>query len=181
MVKFTQQTMINARLSRNSSYDGKFYVGVKTMKIYCLPSCRAKLPLIKNIIFFNNREEAIKAGYRGCKICCSSQYPNTSPGWLKKLINYLDNNLNKKFDEKGLERIAGVDITTIRKYFKHNYELSPLAYHRKLRLEYAKQMIEFGLTQTIIYREIGYKSLYGFRKAFDKEYGMKPGEYVHER
>ena len=34
----------NIILSRDKNYNGKFYTAVKTTKIFCLPSCRAKKP-----------------------------------------------------------------------------------------------------------------------------------------
>ncbi len=60
---------IKAVLSRDKSYDDKFIFGVKSTKIICKPSCPSKLPLEKNIVFFHSIDEAIKNGYRPCKIC----------------------------------------------------------------------------------------------------------------
>lgn len=60
---------IKAVLSRDNNYDDKFIFGVKSTKIICKPSCPSKLPLEKNIVFFNYIDEAIHNGYRPCKIC----------------------------------------------------------------------------------------------------------------
>ena len=54
---------------QNRKYDGLFYVAVKTTKIFCLPSCRAKKPLEKNVIFYDTKREALTNGFRACKIC----------------------------------------------------------------------------------------------------------------
>ena len=54
---------------RDAIYDGVFYTAVKTTKIFCLPSCRAGKPLQKNVIFYDTKHEAIKNGFRACKIC----------------------------------------------------------------------------------------------------------------
>ncbi len=54
---------------KNTSYNHKFITAVKTTKIYCLPSCSAKKPNFENIIFFKHKKEAIKNGYRACKVC----------------------------------------------------------------------------------------------------------------
>jgi methylphosphotriester-DNA--protein-cysteine methyltransferase len=54
---------------RDKSYDGIFYTAVKTTGIFCLPSCRAKKPLEKNVIFFNTINEAIVNNFRACKVC----------------------------------------------------------------------------------------------------------------
>ena len=44
-------------------------IGVKTTKIYCLPSCPAKSPLPKNIVYFKNPQQAERNGFRPCKRC----------------------------------------------------------------------------------------------------------------
>ena len=65
----TKQEKIAAILTRNKDYDDKFIFGVKTTKIICRPGCPSRLPLEKNIVFFDTLEEAIQNGYRPCKRC----------------------------------------------------------------------------------------------------------------
>jgi methylated-DNA-[protein]-cysteine S-methyltransferase len=55
--------------SKDTKYDGVFFVAVKTTGIYCLPSCRAKKPNRESVLFYDTEEEAIINGYRACKIC----------------------------------------------------------------------------------------------------------------
>lgn len=55
--------------SRDKKYDYKFITAVKTTAIFCLPSCSAKKPNKENVFFYNTKEEAIKNGFRACKIC----------------------------------------------------------------------------------------------------------------
>jgi DNA-3-methyladenine glycosylase II len=44
-------------------------IGVKTTKIYCLPSCPAKAPLPQNITYFKTAGQAERSGFRPCKRC----------------------------------------------------------------------------------------------------------------
>jgi DNA-3-methyladenine glycosylase II len=44
-------------------------VGVKTTKIYCLPTCPAREPLPQNIIYFKTAAQAEDQGFRPCKRC----------------------------------------------------------------------------------------------------------------
>lgn len=60
---------INAVKNRYKKYDGKFFVAVKSTKIVCLPSCYSRIPLEKNMVFFDTLEEALENGYRPCKLC----------------------------------------------------------------------------------------------------------------
>ena len=64
-----EKEKIKAILDRNSRYDGVFWYGVKSTGIVCKPSCSAKVPLLKNIKLFDRLEDALKSGYRPCKIC----------------------------------------------------------------------------------------------------------------
>lgn len=64
-----EKEKIQAILNRDSRYDGKFQYGVKSTGIVYKPSCSAKIPLLKNIELSNWLEDALKSGYRPCKIC----------------------------------------------------------------------------------------------------------------
>ena len=59
--------------NKDTRYDGQFFTAVKTTGVYCLPSCGAKKPNRENVVFCNTKEEAIRNGYRACKICSNSR------------------------------------------------------------------------------------------------------------
>src|SRR2546428_3586399 len=61
--------MQRAYLRKDSSYDGVFFLGVRTTGIFCRPSCPARKPLPKNVDYFSTVHEAVFAGYRPCKRC----------------------------------------------------------------------------------------------------------------
>ncbi len=65
----SEQEKYNFIGSKNAQYDGMFYTAVKTTGIFCLPSCRARKPLQKNIVFYDTKNEAIENGFRACKVC----------------------------------------------------------------------------------------------------------------
>jgi AraC family transcriptional regulator of adaptative response / methylphosphotriester-DNA alkyltransferase methyltransferase len=180
MNKLSHEEMVDARMRRDAFYDGHFYVGVQTMKIFCLPSCKARLSLVKNMVFFLTREEAINAGYRSCKRCKPDLFPNIIPDWLGKVILHFKNNISKKTDEKALVRITGVEISTIRRHFKNHYQVTPMTFHRRLRLAYAKKLIQQGgVSINELPSQCGFKSYSGFKTAFIREYGHSPGETSH--
>ncbi|MBX2990956.1 MAG: methylphosphotriester-DNA--protein-cysteine methyltransferase family protein [Bacteroidetes bacterium] len=174
-MKFTQEEMIAAMQNDDASYDGKFFVCVKTTKIYCLPSCKAKLPMMKNVVFVETREEAIAAGFRGCKRCRSEFYPNTQPPWLDSVLATIKQNTTRKLDEQLLATTGGVDISTIRRYFKSYMNTTPMAMHRRVRLEYAHSLMRNGSDYLTAAYETGFESSSGFRDAFIKQYGHPPG------
>jgi len=159
----------------DAGYDGKFFVCVKTTRIYCLPSCKAKLPMLKNVVFVQTREEAIAAGFRGCKRCRSEFFPNTQPLWLESVIEKIKQSNSTKLDEQSLADFAGVDISTIRRYLKSYMNTTPMVMHRKLRLEHAHSLMTRGADYLTAAYETGFESSSGFRDAFIKHYGYPPG------
>src|SRR4051794_29287407 len=56
-------------LASDASCNGRFFFGVTSTGIYCLPSCRAKKPLERNVCFFPTCEAARAAGLRPCRKC----------------------------------------------------------------------------------------------------------------
>ena len=169
--------MIEAMRHNDTTFDGRFYVGVHSTGIYCLPSCRARLPLLKNVTFYPTREAAIAAGLRGCKRCRSDRFPDVLPDWLGAVLAHMKARQSERLTEADLVRVAGVDISTIRRYFKQHHGLTPLAFHRKLRLEHARSLIESGADYLSAAFECGYESASGFRDAFVREFGQPPGRF----
>ena len=168
--------MIKAMQECDASYDGDFYVGVISTGIYCLPSCKAKLPKIENVHFFPTREDAIAAGLRGCKRCRSESFPDVLPEWLPAIIDYMKKHSAEKLNESTLTGLSGTDITTIRRYFRDHLETTPMAFHRRLRLNRARDLLNKGHDFFTVALEAGYESSSGFQEAFVKEFGSTPKE-----
>src|SRR3954462_12751727 len=101
-----------AMLTRDHRFDGKFFVGVKTTGIYCRPICPAR-PKRENIVFFQNRLEAERAGYRPCLRCRPESAPE-SPAWIGKsavvqrAVKILHSKETIDFDEDTFAELFGV-------------------------------------------------------------------------
>jgi AraC family transcriptional regulator of adaptative response/methylated-DNA-[protein]-cysteine methyltransferase len=65
----TDDARWQAFIHRDKRADGVFYTGVKTTGVYCRPTCAARQPLRKNVVFFASCDEAEQAGLRPCKRC----------------------------------------------------------------------------------------------------------------
>ncbi len=63
------ESAIEAIMRSDSAYNGKFYTGVITTGIYCLPSCTARKPKVENIVIFKTKDHAEHHGLRPCKKC----------------------------------------------------------------------------------------------------------------
>lgn len=167
--------MTRASERRDSRYDGKFYVAVHSTGIYCLPSCKAKKPKPENVVFYPTREEAIAAGLRGCKRCKSEKFPDVLPEWLHTVLKAMKNNYTERLNEVKLIQMTGVDVSTVRRYFKTHLNSTPLSFHRRLRLNFARQLLESGQNYLEAAYECGYESVSGFRQAFAQQFGQPPG------
>jgi AraC family transcriptional regulator of adaptative response/methylated-DNA-[protein]-cysteine methyltransferase len=65
----TDEAKWEALTRRDKAADGRFYYAVKTTGVYCRPSCPSRLPLRKNVDFFDTPRAAEAAGWRSCKRC----------------------------------------------------------------------------------------------------------------
>lgn len=169
--------MVRAMLADDARYDGQFYVCVRSTRIYCLPSCKARRPKPENVLFCATREEAIAAGYRGCKRCRAEFYPDLAPAWLHRVVTRMQERVDGRLRETDLAAGAGVDISTIRRYFKTYLRTTPGVFHRRLRLEHARSLIDGGQDYLTAAYDSGFESASGFREAFRREYGTTPGTH----
>src|ERR1700738_2959482 len=64
-----------ARVARDSSYDGRFFTGVRTTGIYCRPVCPVRPARSINVQFFPSAAAAEMAGFWPCLLC----RPETAP------------------------------------------------------------------------------------------------------
>ena len=67
--------MERAYLERDASYNGLFFLGVRTTGIFCRPTCHARKSLLKNVEYFPTARAALVAGYRPCKRCRPVWWP----------------------------------------------------------------------------------------------------------
>lgn len=65
-----------ALLTHDARFDGAFYVGVATTRIYCRTVCPAKTPRPENCTFYPSAAAAERAGFRPCLRC----RPELAPG-----------------------------------------------------------------------------------------------------
>src|SRR5579862_822653 len=87
--------MERAFAAKDASYDGVFYVAVKTTGIFCRPSCPSK-PKLENVEFFPSVSACLFAGYRPCKRCHPLHATGTPPDWVDTLISRVGGGLDAR-------------------------------------------------------------------------------------
>src|SRR5258705_4397753 len=69
-----------ARVARDPRFDGWFFTGVLTTRIYCRPVCPVKPARSRNVVFYPTAAAAERAGFRPCLRCRPEAAPGT-PAW----------------------------------------------------------------------------------------------------
>lgn len=171
----SRREMKKAVYSKDSSYDGIFFTAVKTTNIFCRPSCTARKPLEKNIIFYSSAHDALFAGFKPCKRCHPLEIGNSVPAWVKQLLSAIDEDPKKRIRDYDLRKME-IEPAKARRYFNKNYGMTFQAYTRSRRLGEAFSQIRGGTKLDEVILGNGYESHSGFRDAFGKTFGAPPGK-----
>jgi AraC family transcriptional regulator of adaptative response/methylated-DNA-[protein]-cysteine methyltransferase len=166
--------MQSAYQRSDPSYDGVFYLGVRTTGIFCRPTCGARKPLPTNVEYFATPKEALFAGYRPCKRCNPLAAIGESPGWLEPLLEKVESNPARRFTDADIKDV-GIDPARVRRHFNKGYGMTFQAYCRGRRLGKALEHIRKGERLDDVLLGFGYDSHSGFRNAFTKTFGTPPG------
>jgi len=167
--------MYEALLNRDSSYEGVFYLGVRTTGIFCRPTCPAKKPRRKNVEFFPSTRDALLAGYRPCLRCTPMQPGGATPKWLEPLVADVEREPERRWKDADL-RAAGYDPARVRRWFKSHHGMTFHAYLRARRLGLAMGQIRQGDDIMGAAYDHGSASPSGFRDAFGHMFGETPGK-----
>jgi AraC family transcriptional regulator of adaptative response/methylated-DNA-[protein]-cysteine methyltransferase len=167
--------MERAYKRRDSSYDGLFFLAVRTTGIFCRPSCPARKPLSFNVEYYSSPREAVFAGYRPCKRCRPMETNGKPPQWVGGLLSTIENNPSARYPDAYLRSIS-VDPARARRFFLKNYGMTFQAYCRARRLGRSFEQIRLGADLDDVALGYGYNSHSGFRDAFAKTFGAAPGK-----
>lgn len=171
--KNKQHEYYQALLAKDKSYEGVFFVGVKTTGVFCRPTCPARKPHPEHCEFFEDAQQALLAGYRPCKRCQPLSYPNHSSELIQKLVEAVENNPEKRWQERDFKQLA-VDASTARRQFKKRFGMTFVAYARARRMGIAMKQIRDGEPVIEAQLNTGYESSSGFRDAFTRIMGASP-------
>jgi AraC family transcriptional regulator of adaptative response/methylated-DNA-[protein]-cysteine methyltransferase len=167
--------MERAYVQRDASYDGLFFLGVRTTGVFCRPTCPARKPLPKNVEYFGSARAALVAGYRPCKRCRPLEL-DSQPAWAAELLAEVERDPAPRLTDADL-RAKGLDPGTVRRYFLRRYGMTFQAFTRARRLSRALHLIrQNGELDDAVF-ESGYDSHSGFREAFARTFGDAPGRY----
>ncbi|MDB5352634.1 MAG: methylated-DNA-[protein]-cysteine methyltransferase [Planctomycetota bacterium] len=166
--------MYQALVDRDPSYDGVFYVAVKTTGIFCRPTCPARKPKRENVAFYPTTSEALRRGFRPCKRCRPMEMAGGAPEWARTLLEEIEESPRTRLSDDDL--IARkIDPSRARRYFKERFGMTFHAYHRARRMGLALADVRDGSDLLATGLDNGYDSSSGFRDAFSRLFGEPPG------
>ena len=170
-----------ALAAHDPRFDGRFFVGVASTRIYCRPVCTVRLPRRENCRFFASAAAAEVSGYRPCLRC----RPELAPGnasvdsgarLAQGAIDLIENGV---LDDGGIEHLAtrvGVTSRHLRRIFETEFGVSPIEYAQTQRLLLAKRLLtDTELPVADIAGASGFASVRRFNALFKARYRMAPG------
>jgi AraC family transcriptional regulator of adaptative response / DNA-3-methyladenine glycosylase II len=168
--------------AHDARFDGRFFVGVGTTRIYCRPVCTAKTPHARNCRFFPSAAAAEAQGYRPCLRC----RPELAPGYAVVDANQRLAKAAAGLIEDGeltdarlpdLARTLGVTDRHLRRVFQQEFGVSPVDYAQTQRLLLAKRLLTDTAMPVIdVAMASGFSSLRRFNDLFRTRYRMTPGD-----
>jgi AraC family transcriptional regulator of adaptative response / DNA-3-methyladenine glycosylase II len=171
-----------ARLSRDTRFDGRFFVAVKTTGIYCRPICPANPPKSENVSFYPTAAAASEAGFRPCLRCRPECAPGT-PAWsgtsttVQRGLRLIAEGALDDSDVERLSERLGVTSRHLRRLFTKHVGASPLAVAHTQRLHFAKRLIDqTSLSMQEISAAAGFGSVRRFNDTFRRTYDRTPSE-----
>jgi AraC family transcriptional regulator, regulatory protein of adaptative response / DNA-3-methyladenine glycosylase II len=166
--------------ARDARFDGIFFVGITTTRIYCRPVCPARVSYHDRRRFFDSAASAERAGFRPCLRC----RPELAPG--RALIDAVPNLARVAahriaagaLNGRGVARLAddlGVSDRHLRRVLERELGVSPLELAQTHRLLLAKRLLaDTSLPITRIAYASGFQSLRRFNSVFRERYRLSP-------
>jgi AraC family transcriptional regulator of adaptative response / DNA-3-methyladenine glycosylase II len=170
-----------ARVARDPRFDGRFFTGVLTTRIYCRPTCPVKPAKSRNVIFFPTAAAAERAGFRPCLRCRPEAAPGT-PAWrgagatVSRAVRLLEDGfLDEGRTVEHLADTLGMTARHLRRLFERYAGASPSAVATTRRVQRAKALVDgTALPMSAIAFAAGFASIRRFNDAFRAVYRRPP-------
>ena len=170
-----------ARLARDPRFDGWFFTGVLTTRIYCRPTCPVKPAQSRNVVFFPTAAAAERAGFRPCLRCRPETAPGT-PAWrgtaatVARALRLIERGfLDEDQTVEDLADALGMTSRHLRRLFLRYAGAAPTAVATTRRVQRAKRLVdESTLPMSAIAFAAGFASIRRFNAAFRAVYRRPP-------
>ena len=176
-------TCDRARLARDRAFDGLFFTGVRTTRIYCRPICPVRPARSENVVFFPTAAAAERAGFRPCLRCRPETAPG-SPAWngtrstVGRAMRLIEAGFLDRASVNDLADKLGIGPRHLLRLFLRHAGATPSEVAATRRIQAAKRLID-GTRQPLgeIAFAAGFSSVRRFNDAFRAIYGRPPSSF----
>jgi len=158
--------------TRDATVSDPFVYAVTTTGVYCRPGSASRLPLVKNVLFFDSPQAAEAAGYRPSKRMEGADHTRLVVQACQQIAQKPD---LPSLDE--LARAAGMSPYHFHRIFRKHTGLTPRRYALAHRASRVRQRLRTEATVTDAIYESGFSSNSRFYETVDQLLGMKPKSY----
>src|SRR5580698_6396422 len=168
--------------SRDARFDGRFFAGAVTTRVYCRSICPVPFARPANIVWFASAAAAETAGFHPCRRCRSSASPGT-PAWtgtsavVSRALRLIAEGALDNGNVEDLAGRVGLGSRHLRRLFVEHLGASPLRIAITRRVHFARNVIEeTDLPITQIAGYAGFRSIRQFNHAMRTTTGESPTE-----
>jgi AraC family transcriptional regulator of adaptative response/methylated-DNA-[protein]-cysteine methyltransferase len=180
---FDHATCDRARLARDPAFDGIFFTGVRTTRIYCRPVCPVRPARSENVVFFPSAAAAERAGFRPCLRCRPETAPG-SPAWhgtrstVGRAMRLIEAGFLDRASVADLAERLGIGPRHLLRLFLRHAGATPSEVAATRRIQAAKRLID-GTARPLaeIAFAAGFGSVRRFNDAFRATYGRPPSSF----
>ncbi|UQW80548.1 Ada metal-binding domain-containing protein [Staphylococcus edaphicus] len=178
MKKYMTQKCWESIVYNDKQADDSFVYAVKTTRIFCKPSCKARLPKKENVFIYHSGSDALDDGFRPCKKCNPLGKHSHDETWSIQIKNIVHMYYKEDMTLAQITSLCHGSPYHLSRLFKKENGITIMAYQHKLRMEEAACLLqEVSLPIRIVAQNIGYKTTSHFIKHFKKYYGQTPKAY----
>jgi AraC family transcriptional regulator of adaptative response / DNA-3-methyladenine glycosylase II len=177
------ETCDRARLARDPAFDGVFFIGVRTTRIYCRPVCGVRPAKSENVQFFATAAAAERAGFRPCLRCRPEAAPG-SPAWngtattVARGMRLIEEGFLEEASVADLADHLGIGPRHLLRLFLHHAGATPSEVATTRRVQAAKRLIDqAAMPLSEIAFAAGFRSIRRFNDAFRVTYGRPPSSF----
>jgi len=173
--------MYSRFLASDPAWNGRFFTGVLTTGIYCLPSCRARKPKSENVRFFPSCDAARAAGMRPCLKCHPDDFARGSDPVLETieaLVAEVRAHPGRFRDARSVVRRSGFGTTRCFELFRQHFHTTPADLLLRSKIDDARRLLVASDSPLIeVAAEAGFESISVFHEHFRSLNGMTPSAY----
>jgi AraC family transcriptional regulator of adaptative response / DNA-3-methyladenine glycosylase II len=170
-----------ARITKDISFDGKFFFGVKTTNIFCRPSCPSPIAKEENVLYFDTIFKALETGFRPCLRCrpdINIDYSSNNMDGAKIVNTALEMIYDGYMSYHSIQELAKelfISERHLRKLFNDNIGIPPVKIARFHKAIFSKRLLLFSdLSMTEIASVSGFGSIRQFNDVFREIFGVSP-------